>query len=87
MIITDFIVTSADNIQHYQDIAKDNLMHSFNIVSIKDTTETDRKHMTFSYDSDRIAYLMIDIFYAGKKAGIKEMKHKPINKSNHETAY
>ena len=81
MIITDFIMTSVDNIQQYQKIAKDNMMHSFFIISIEDT-DNDYKKMTFSFNSKRISYLMTDIFYAGKKAGILEFS----NKSN-ETAY
>ena len=71
MIITDFIITSVDNIQQYQKIAKDNMMHSFTIISIEDT-DNDYKKMTFSFDGKGIAYLMTDIFYAGKKAGILE---------------
>lgn len=81
MIITDFIITSVDNIQRYEEIAKDNMMHSFTIVSVEDT-DNDYKKMTFSFDGKRIAYLMTDIYYAGKKEGILEFS----NKSN-ETAY
>jgi hypothetical protein len=81
MIITDFIMTSVDNIQQYQKIAKDNMLHSFTIISIEDT-DNDYKKMIFSFDSARIAYLMTDIFYAGKKAGILQFS----NISN-ETAY
>lgn len=81
MIITDFIITSVENIQRYKEITKDNMMHSFTIVSVENT-DNDYKKMTFSFDSTRIAYLMTDIFYAGKKAGILEFS----NKSN-ETAY
>ena len=81
MIITSFIITSVENIKQYQDIADKNILHSFTIISIEDT-DNDYKKMTFSFDGKRIAYLMTDIFYAGKKAGILEFS----NKSN-ETAY
>jgi len=81
MIITDFILTHPENIKEYQDIADKNMLHSFTIISIENT-DTDYKKMRFSFDSERIAYLMIDIFYAGKKAGILEFS----NISN-ETAY
>jgi len=81
MIITDFIITHPENIKEYQDIADKNMLHSFTIISIENT-DTDYKKMRFSFDSERIAYLMTDIFYVGKKAGILEFS----NKSN-ETAY
>ena len=81
MIITDFIITHPENIKEYQDIADKNMLHSFTIISIENT-DTDYKKMRFSFDSERIAYFMTDIFYAGKKAGILEFS----NKSN-ETAY
>ena len=81
MIITDFIMTSVDNIQQYQNIAKDNKMHSFTIISIEDGGFGYKK-MTFSFDAKRIAYLITDIFYAGKKASILESKSK-----SNETAY
>jgi hypothetical protein len=81
MIITDFILTHPENIKEYQDIADKNMLHSFTIISIENT-DTDYKKMRFSFDSERIAYLMTDIFYAGKKAGILEFS----NISN-ETAY
>lgn len=69
MIITDFIMTSVENIQQFQKIANDNSMHSFTIISIEDT-DNKYKKMTFSFDSKRVAYLITDIYYAGKKAGI-----------------
>jgi len=81
MIITDFIITHPENIKEYQDIADKNMLHSFTIISIENT-DTDYKKMRFSFDSERIAYLMTDIFYAGKKAGILQFS----NISN-ETAY
>ena len=81
MIITNYIITHPENIKQYQDIADKNMLHSFTIISIEDT-DNDYKKMTFSFDGKRIAYLMTDIFYAGKKAGILQFS----NKSN-ETAY
>ena len=81
MIITNYIITHPENIKQYQDIADKNMLHYFTIISIENT-DTDYKKMRFSFDSERIAYLMTDIFYAGKKAGILEFS----NISN-ETAY
>lgn len=74
MIITNYIITHPENIKQYQDIADENMLHSFTIVSVEDT-DNDYKKMTFSFDSERIAYLMTDIFYAGKKAGISQFKN------------
>jgi hypothetical protein len=87
MIITNFIITSVENIQHYQKIANDNKFHSFTIISINDTDTVDYKKMTFCFDSKDIAYIMTDIFYAGKRAGIKEGYETIKNINNHETAY
>ena len=87
MIITNFIITSVENIQHYQKIANDNKFHSFTIISINDTDRVDYKKMTFSFDSKDIAYIMTDVFYAGKSAGIKESCETIKNINNHETAY
>jgi len=81
MIITNYIIASVENIKQYKDIADKNMLHSFTIISIEDT-DNDYKKMTFSFDSARIAYLMTDIFYAGKKAGILQLS----NISN-ETSY
>ncbi len=81
MIITNYIITHPENIKQYQDIADKNMLHYFTIISIENT-DTDYKKMRFSFDSERIAYLMTDIFYAGKKAGILQFS----NISN-ETAY
>ena len=81
MIITNYIITHPENIKQYQDIADKNMLHYFTIISIENT-DTDYKKMRFSFDSERIRYLMTDIFYAGKKAGILHFS----NISN-ETAY
>jgi len=87
MIITNYIITSVDNIQHYIKIANDNMFHSFTIISINNTDRVDYKKMTFCFDSKDIAYIMTDIFYAGKSAGIKESCETIKNINNHETAY
>jgi hypothetical protein len=87
MIITNYIITSVDNIQHYIKIANDNMFHSFTIISINNTDRVDYKKMTFCFDSKDIAYIMTDVFYAGKSAGIKESCETIKNINNHETAY
>jgi len=89
MIITDFMAVQPSNLQYWENIAAKNDIHMFTILSIEDSDNSkDHKIMKYSYHSNYVKYLMIDIFYAGKMAQYKELR-KIINpQTNHnEAAY
>jgi hypothetical protein len=73
MIITESIAITPENLQYWKDIEKKDVLHKFTILSLKDADTFGYKIMTFSYHSEYVKYLMIDIFYAGKRCESDEV--------------
>jgi hypothetical protein len=73
MIITDSIAITPLHLQYWKDIEKKDDLHKFTILSLEDADSFGYKIMTFSYHSEYVKYLMIDIFYAGKRCESDEV--------------
>jgi len=89
MIITDFLAVQPSQLQYWENIAANKNIHMFTILSVESSDNSkDHKIMTFSYNSNYVKFLMIDIFYAGRMAQYKETRNiitPQIN--NNEAAY
>lgn len=73
MIITDSIAVTPSHLQYWKDIEKKDVLHNFTILSLENENSFGYKIMTFSYNSEYVKYLMIDIFYAGKRCESDEL--------------
>ena len=73
MIITDSIAVTPSHLEYWKDIEKKDELHNFTILSLQDADTFGYKIMTFSYNSEFVKYLMIDIFYAGKRCESDEV--------------
>jgi hypothetical protein len=73
MIITDSIAITPSHLQYWKDIEKKGELHNFTILSLENENSFGYNIMTFSYDSRFVKYLMIDIFYAGKRCESDEV--------------
>jgi hypothetical protein len=73
MIITDSIAITPENLQYWEQVEAKDDIHKFTILSLEDADQFNYKIMTFSYDSQYVKYLMIDIFYAGKRCESDEL--------------
>ena len=73
MIITDSIAITPENLQYWEQVEAKDDIHKFTILSLEDADQFNYKIMTFSYDSQYVKYLMIDIFYAGKRCESDEV--------------
>ena len=73
MIITDSIAVTPSHLQYWKDIEKKGELHNFTILSLENENSFGYNIMTFSYDSRFVKYLMIDIFYAGKRCESDEV--------------
>jgi hypothetical protein len=73
MIITDSIAITPENLQYWEQVAAKDNINKFTILSLEDADTFGYKIMTFSYHSEYVKYLMIDIFYAGKRCESDEL--------------
>jgi hypothetical protein len=73
MIITDSIAITPSDLQYWKDIEKKGELHNFTILSLENENSFGYNIMKFSYDSRFVKYLMIDIFYAGKRCESDEV--------------
>lgn len=73
MIITDSIAVTPSHLEYWKDIEKKGELHNFTILSLENENSFGYQIMTFSYNSEYVKYLMIDIFYAGKRCESDEV--------------
>jgi hypothetical protein len=80
MIVQKTLSVHIDNLPYWEEISNSypNLC-KFKIVSITEFEMEDYCEIEFTYDDNDIKYLFIELFFAGKKAGIKSMSESIKN--------
>lgn len=80
MIVQKTLSVHVNNLPYWEEISNSfpNLC-KFKILYITECETDDYRTIEFTYDDNDIKYLFIELFFAGKKAGIKSMSESINN--------